>query len=83
MRTQTVNTDTQPLTMTKSMVESAWAEDMGQFLYHLDPNTGKIRLEKLQLKIINSILSSLIKLTWIYIYIYMICKWIVWGQFHF
>ena len=27
---------------TKSMVESAWAEDMGQFLYHLDPNTRKI-----------------------------------------
>ena len=32
------------------MVESAWAEDMEEFLYHLDPNTRKIkgRLEKLQ-----------------------------------
>ena len=27
---------------TKSMVESALAEDMGQFLYHLDPNCRKI-----------------------------------------
>ena len=37
------------------MVESAWAEDMGQFLYRLDTNTRKInkRLKKLQLKIIN------------------------------
>ena len=39
---------------TKSMVESAWAEDMGQFFYHLDPDSRKTtsRLEKLQLKII-------------------------------
>ena len=33
---------TQPLMTTKSMVESAWAEDMGQFLYHLDPKRRKI-----------------------------------------
>ena len=34
--------------MTKSMVESAWAEDIGQFLYNLDPATRKIRrLEKI------------------------------------
>ena len=47
-----------------SMVESAWAEDMGQFLYHLDPNTRKItkRLEKIKLKTINSVPLSLIKL---------------------
>ena len=37
--------------MTKSMVKSAWAEDMGQFLYHLDPNTRKItKLEKITIK---------------------------------
>ena len=30
------------------MVESIWAEDIGQFFYHLDPETRKIRrLEKL------------------------------------
>ena len=41
---------------------SAWAEDMGQFLYHLDPNTKKITrsLEKIKLKI--SVPSSLTKL---------------------
>ena len=35
--------------MTKSMVESAWAEDMGQFLYYLDPDIKKITrsLEKM------------------------------------
>ena len=27
---------------TKSMVESAWAEEMGQFLYNVDPNIRKI-----------------------------------------
>ena len=33
----------------KSMTESAWAEDQGKFLYHLDPDIRKItRLEKLQ-----------------------------------
>ena len=71
--------------MTKSMVESAWTEDMGQFLYHLDPDTRKIRrLEKLQLKIINSVPLSLIRVgliiicclnihstKYIYIYIYI------------
>ena len=25
--------------ITKTMVENTWAEDMGQFLYHLDPDT--------------------------------------------
>ena len=50
--------------MTKSIVESSWAEDMGQFFfYYLDPYTRKItrRLEKLQLKIISkqcSIISN-------------------------
>ena len=50
--------------MTKSMVESTCAEDMGQFLYHLDPDTRKItrRLEKIKLKIINSVPSFLTKL---------------------
>ena len=44
----------QPLMTTKGTVESTWAEDMWQFLYHLDPDTGKItKLEKLKLKIIN------------------------------
>ena len=49
---------------TKSMDENAWVEDMGQFLYHLDPDTRKItrRLEKIKLKIINSVPSSLRKL---------------------
>ena len=39
---------TPPLMMTKSMVKSTWVEDMGQFLYYLDPDTRKItrRLEK-------------------------------------
>ena len=37
--------------MTKSMVESAWAEDMGQFLYDVDPDTRKImRLENIKIK---------------------------------
>ena len=67
-------------------VESTGAEDMGQFLNHLNPDTRKItrRLEKLQLKIINNIPLSLIKLDlvttcclnihsslYIYIYIYI------------
>ena len=36
----------------KSMIESAGAEDMGQFLYHLDPDTRKITrsLEKNKIK---------------------------------
>ena len=57
--------------MTKSMVEST--EDMGEYLYHLDPDTKKRArsLEKLQSKIINSVQSSLIILTLIYIYIYI------------
>ena len=47
----------------ESMVKSTWAEDMGQFLYHLDPNKKNTRkLKKLQLKITNRVLSSLIKL---------------------
>ena len=34
---------------TKSMVESTWAEDMEQFLYHQDPDSRKIRsLEKIK-----------------------------------
>ena len=37
------------------MVESAWPEDMGQFLYHLDPDTRIITkiLEKMKLEIMN------------------------------
>ena len=52
---------------TKSINENAWAEDMGRFLYHVDPDTRKITrsLEKIELKIINSVISSLTKLTWI------------------
>ena len=55
---------TLPLMTTKSMVESAWAGDMGQFLYHLDPDARKITrsLEKIELKIINSVPASLTKL---------------------
>ncbi len=55
---------TLPLITTKSMVESAWAEDMGQFLYHLDLDTRKIpkRHGKLQLKIINNVPSPLLEL---------------------
>ena len=43
----------------KNMVEITWAEDLGQFLYHLDPDTRKItrRLKKLQLKMGNSVPS--------------------------
>ena len=46
------------------MVESTWAEDMRQFLDQLDPDTRKItrRLEKIKLKIINSVPLSLTKL---------------------
>ena len=45
--------------MTKGMVESAWTEDMGQFLHLQDPDKRKIlrSLEKLQLKIINKLHS--------------------------
>ena len=28
---------------TKNMVENAWAEDMGQYLYHLDPDMDSYR----------------------------------------
>ena len=53
--------------MNKIMRESASVEDMGQFFYHLDPDIRKItrRLEKLQLKAINSVPSALIKLVFI------------------
>ena len=49
---------------TKSMVESDWTVDMGQFLYHLHPDTRKLTmiLEKIKIKIINSVPSSLTKL---------------------
>ena len=48
---------------TKSMVESDWADDMGQFLYHIDPDTRKITrsLEKIKLEIMKSVPSSLTK----------------------
>ena len=38
---------------TKSMVESAWAEDMGQFLYNLDPDTRENNKESWKNKIEN------------------------------
>ena len=43
------------------MVESNWVEGIGQFLYPQDPDTRKItrRIEKLQLKIMNNVPSSL------------------------
>ena len=31
-----------PLMMSESIVKSTWAEDMGEFLYHLDPDTRKV-----------------------------------------
>ena len=61
------------LMTTKSMVEIARAEDMGQFLYLIDPDTRKITrsLEKIKLEIINSVPTSLRKLAWMSIYIYI------------
>ena len=55
------------------MTKSAWTEDMGQFLYYLDPDTRKItrQLEKIKLKIINSVALSLTKHARVYIYIYI------------
>ena len=49
----------------------SWAEDMGQFLYHLDPDKRKItkRLEKNFLKMFHRPQKNL--LIYIYIYIYM------------
>ena len=40
---------TRPMMTTKSMIETAWVENMGQILYHLDSDARKItrRLEKL------------------------------------
>ena len=38
---------------TKSMVENAWAEDMGQFLYNLDSDTRKITRSLKKIKLIN------------------------------
>ena len=48
----------------------AWTEDMGQFLYHLDPITRKItmRLEKIKLK---TCLNNNLLFKYIYIYIYI------------
>ena len=34
---------TLPLMTIKSMIESTWAEDMGQFLNNLDPDTRKLQ----------------------------------------
>ena len=46
------------------MVESGWAKHMGQFFHHPEPDTRKIKssLEKIKLKIINSVPSSSTKL---------------------
>ena len=41
--------------MTKSIIKTSWEEDMGQFLYHLDPRKITRSLEKLKLKIINKL----------------------------
>ena len=40
-------------TLNLSKNQNKWVENMGQFLYHLDPNTSKITrsLEKIKLKI--------------------------------
>ena len=56
--------------MIKSVIKSTWAEDMGQFLYHTDPNSRKIsrRLEKLQLKMINKQYSIVFNKTYLNIY---------------
>ena len=61
---------------TKSMVEIAWAEDMGQFLYHQDPETRKIKrsLEKIKEKkktVFHRLLQNLFDYIYIYIYIYL------------
>ena len=69
--------------ITKSMVESAWAEDMGQFLYHLDPDIRKIksRLEKLQLKIIKcSIFFNKTCCQNIHSYIIPDLTYVAWGE---
>ena len=60
---------------TKSMVESAWAEDMGQFFYHLDPDRRKITIKN------NKQCSIVYKkkpaLMYIYIYIYIyVCMYV-------
>ena len=61
------------LMTTKIMVESAWAEDMGQFRYHLDLDTRKISriLEKIKLKMINKQCSIVFNKICLYIYIYI------------
>ena len=53
---------------TKIMIESAWAEGMGQSLYHLDSDARKItgRLEKL--RIIAKLCSIVFNKTCINIY---------------
>ena len=53
------------------MVERAWAEDMGQFFYRLDPDTKNSK-NTLKITIKNSVPSSLTKLgLYIYMYIYI------------
>ena len=51
--------------MTKSMVERIWAEDIGQLLYYLEPDTRKItrRHEKIKSKIINKQCSIFFTIT--------------------
>ena len=62
---------------TKSMIESAWAEDM-EFLYHFDPTLEKLQgvLKKIKLKMINCVQSSITKFGDIYIYMCVfVFKW--------
>ena len=72
--------------ISKTLVECAWVEDMGQFRYLLDPDTRKRirKLTKLQLKILNIVPSSLIKLAFfIYIYIYIYSNGYHWHSWWF
>ena len=59
---------------TESIVKCAWAEYVGLFVYHQDPDSGKItkRFGKIKLEIINSVHHLLENLhDYIYIYIYV------------
>ena len=53
--------------ITKSMAKSTWAEDMGQFLYYLDPNkkNNKETWKKNQIKNNKKCSLPLTKLAWI------------------
>ena len=55
---------------TKSIIKSAWAEDMVQFLYHLYPDTRKIKLKIIKCSIVFN-KTCLCVCVYIYIYIYI------------